>query len=181
MGICVVSFSSRKNGNCEQISRWICSVLPQAKRYLFSDFEIHPCGNCSYECFRSQDTCPWIKDKEYELIDSIVNSTFTYFILPNYCDYPPANFFVFSERSQCYFQKHPDLSAKYEQIPKKYIVVSNTNREHFQTILAEHSADTPDILFLPAKKYGKVSLDGDLMTSEQAAAAIKEFIQLPSL
>lgn len=32
-----------------------------------------------------------------------------YFSLPNYCNYPCANFFIFNERSQCYFQRQPKL------------------------------------------------------------------------
>lgn len=176
MSICVVSFSSRKGGNCSKISEFICARLPGAKRYDFSEFEIHPCGNCSYECFGGGNRCPWIGDKEYELLDAVTKSELTYFILPNYCDYPCANFYIFNERSQCYFQKRPDLLKAYERAPKKTIVVSNTNEENFRAALAYHSENDPEILFLPAKKYGKVSIAGDLLTSEQAAADLEKFL-----
>ena len=39
----------------------------------------------------------------------ITDSDLSYFIVPNYCDYPCANFFIFNERSQCFFQHHPEL------------------------------------------------------------------------
>ena len=176
MSICVVSFSSRKGGNCSKISELLCSLLPDVKRYDFSEFEIHPCGTCAYECFSENRRCPWIEDKEFELLDAITNSTLTYFILPNYCDYPCANFFIFNERSLCYFQNRADLLEAYESVSKKCIVVSGTNEENFKTALAYHGEKEPPILFLSAKKYGKRSTDGDLLSSEQAVADIKRFV-----
>ena len=176
MSICVVSFSGREKGNCAQIGGLISSLLPGVKQYNFSDFEIHPCGQCHYECFTKGDRCPWIGDKEHELLEAITKSSLTYFILPNYCDYPCANFFIFNERSLCYFQGREDLLEAYERVPKKVIVVSNTNQEHFKTALSYHADTEPEILFLSAKQYGKVSVDGDLLTSEQAVADLKRFI-----
>ena len=176
MRVCVVSFSSRKDGNCAKISELVCSLLPGAERYDFSEFEIHPCGNCAYECFTEGGRCPWSEDGEYELLDAITRSELTYFILPNYRDYPCANFFIFNERSLCYFQNRADLLAAYERVPKKAIVVSNTNEENFRAALTYHGDKEPQILFLPAKKYGKRSIDGDLLTSEKAAAALKRFV-----
>lgn len=176
MSICIISFSSRKNGNCAKIGDFVRAMLPDAKLYSFSDFEIHPCGKCNCECFVNNTKCPWIKDKECKLLDEIIKSTLTYFILPNYCDYPCANFFIFNERSQCYFQGHEDLLNKYENVPKKAIVISNTNEENFKTALAYHSQGEIPTLFLPAKKIGKSSIAGDLMTSGKAVDSIKAFI-----
>ena len=176
MSICVISFSSRKNGNCTKISELVSSLLPEPKRYDFCDFEIHPCGNCDYECFAHDGNCPWIHDKEYEILDAITKSELTYFILPNYCDYPCANFFIFNERNLCYFQNNADLLNAYERAPKKVIVVSGTNEENFKTALSYHAENEPKMLFLSAKKYGKRSIDGDLLTSEQAVADLKRFI-----
>ena len=176
MSICVISFSSRKDGNCARISDWICSQFPDAIRYSFSDFMIHPCGNCNYECFGRGELCPWIHDKEYELLETISKSTLTYFILPNYCDYPCANFFIFNERSLCYFQNDGDLLDVYERVPKKAVVVSNTNEENFKIALGYHSSNKPQVLFLSAKAYGKASIAGDLLTSDRAVSVLKAFV-----
>ena len=176
MSICVISFSSRRNGNCAKISEFICKQLGDVKRFDFCDFEVHPCGGCDYECFEERDKCPWIGDVECELLDAIVNSSLTYFVLPNYCDYPCANFFIFNERSQCYFQKNESLLDAYLRVPKKTVVVSNTNEENFKAALGYHSCDEPQVLFLSAKKYGKRSIDGDIMDSEQAAEELRKFI-----
>ena len=179
MGICVVSFSSRANGNCAQIGRLVCSLLKDAEWFDFSSFNIHPCGECGYECFSENEKCPHAADMEYHILDQITHSDMTYFVLPNYCDYPCANYFIFNERSQCYFQGRPERLDAYEKVPKKVIVVSNTNEENFRQAMACQAYNDPDILFLSAKKYGKVSIRGDLMTNEKAVADIIGFVRKP--
>lgn len=175
MSVCIISFSSRKNGNCGQIAAYLLSLHKDAGLYDFADFSIHPCGGCAYECFDRAGQCPFMGDREYELYEAILRSARTYYIMPNYCDYPCANFFIFNERSQCFFQGHPGRLEAYCRIPKKFIVVSNTNERNFREILAYHVEGEPEILFLSARKYGRVSIAGDLMTSGEAAARIGAF------
>lgn len=177
MGICVVSFSSRAGGNCSQIGKLICSLLKYSKSFDFAGFGIHPCGKCEYECFSDPAECPYSADMEHRLLDEITLSELTYFILPNYCDYPCANFFIFNERSQCYFQGKPELLDVYEKVPKRAIVVSNTNEENFRQAIAYQAYEKPDILFLSAKKYGKESIKGDLLKNEKAVSDIIAFVQ----
>lgn len=176
MGVCIVSFSSRKNGNSSQIGEFIKSLLPDAKLYDFTNFTINACGNCGYQCFNGSSNCPYFADKEYEILDAITNSTITYFIVPNYCDFPCANFFVFNERSLCYFQNNEKLLNTYLQVRKKFVVISNSNLENFKTAFAYHTNDVPDILCLSAKKYGKLSIDGNLLTSRQAVDDLRRFV-----
>lgn len=176
MSVCVVSFSSRKDGNCSKISEYICSTLPDVKQYNFSNFTISPCGKCNYQCFLSGDKCPYYDDIERELLDSITHSELTYFIVPNYCDYPCSNFFIFNERSVCYFQNNPKLLNDYLQAPKKFIVVSNSDTNNFVTAFSYQVLDEPKTLLLSAKKYNKNSIDGDLLTSEQAVAKLQHFL-----
>lgn len=114
---------------------------------------------------------------EHTLLDAVVHSEFAYFIIPNYCDRPCANFFLFDERSQCLFQHQPELADAYIQVPKKFLVVSNTEQETFRTLLVSHTIGPPDILFLPASHYGKISIAGDLLSSAQAAADVDAFAQ----
>ena len=110
------------------------------------------------------------------MLETITQSEMVYFVLPNYCDYPCANYFIFNERSQCYFQGRPELLDEYLRVPKRSIVVSNTNEENFVRALGYQSEKEPEILFLSAKKYGKKSIDGDLLTNEKALGDIKEFV-----
>lgn len=178
MRLCVVSFSSRKGGNCQSIARKILEFSPEAEYtfFDFSEFHITGCGACRLECFQDRMACPYIGDREFEMLDRICSSDRCYFIVPNYCDYPCANFFLFNERSQCYFQNHPELLTRYEQVPKKFLVVSNTGKEQFAAAFSQHTDKEPDILFLSAKSYGKVSIDGDLMSSPQAVADVRDFL-----
>lgn len=175
----IISFSSRANGNCSQIGKMIGSLLDDPVLFDFSEFDIHSCGRCAAECFTAREDCPYFADKEYEILEAIIHSDLAYFVLPNYCDYPNANFFIFNERSQCFFQGRQELLEAYLEIPKRSIVISNTNKENFVHALAYQSNNEPKILFLSANEYGKNSICGDLLTSEEAVEKIKQFIRKP--
>lgn len=172
----VITFSSRPNGNCSQIGKLIVSLMQNSVLFDFSEFDLHPCGRCTAECFVARENCPYFEDKEYEMLDTMIHSDVVYFVLPNYCDYPSANYFIFNERSQCFFQGRPDLLKAYLKIPKRSIVISNTNKDNFIQALTYQSEKEPDVLFLSGKEYGKTSIDGDLLTSEKALEHIRQFI-----
>ncbi|MCH5151853.1 MAG: hypothetical protein J1F65_04255 [Clostridiales bacterium] len=176
MSVCIVSFSSRKNGNCDRISEFVSSLYPNAKRYNFSKVKVNACGDCKYQCFERGDKCPHARDKEREILDAITNSELSIFIVPNYCDYPCSNYFVFNERGICYFQKNDELLTKYLEVPKKFIVVSNTNQDHFRQAFRYQTSGEPDVLFLAAYEHGKISTDGDLITSSEVTEDLREFL-----
>ena len=146
--------------------------------FSFTDFSIHLCGSCNYVCFKQGNLCPYIDDMECKIYDAIIKSEMTYFIVPNYCDYPCANYFAFNERSQCFFQGKEELLNAYLKVPKRSIVVSNTNEENFIKALSYQTEKEPDILFMPAKRYGKSSIKGDILTNEKAVSDIMEFVRL---
>lgn len=180
MNTSIISFSGRPNGNCSGIAKWLKRRWSEeAVLFDFSELTVAPCGRCDYECFHSRENCPWFSDPEFEMCCTVANSELACFILPNYCDYPPANFFIFNERSQCCFQHHQGLLEKYLAVRKKFIVVSNTNRENFASALCYHVPEgtPPDILFLSAREFHKVSIHGDLLDSEEARNAILHFVE----
>ena len=174
----IISFSSRKSGNCAQIGKLIQSMTQEAVLFDFSEFEVHACGGCNYECFENRKACAYIDDMECKLLKTIMQSEMVYFVLPNYCDYPCANYFIFNERSQCYFQGRPELLEEYLRVPKRSIVVSNTNEKNFVRALGYQVEEEPEILFLSAKKYGKKSIDGDILTNVKAVEDITEFVSV---
>lgn len=178
--ICIISFSGRSGGNCGSIAEELWEHLKskgEVEVYDFSNIAITPCGRCDCECFREREDCPYFSDPEFSICNSITNSSCTYFIVPNYCDYPPANFFIFNERSQCCFQRHNELLERYLSVKKKFIVVSNTGRDNFTAAFRYHVQEgcEPDVLFLSARKFGKVSIKGDLMDSGEAREAVRIF------
>ncbi len=139
--ICVVSFSGRPGGNCGSIAMEIEKYwqgMGEVTVFDFSELEIAPCGRCDYECFEARESCPHFSDPEFMVCDTIANSDIAYFVVPNYCDYPPAGFFIFNERGQCCFQRHYELLEKYLSVRKKFIVVSNTGRENFTQAFRYH-------------------------------------------
>lgn len=175
MNVLIISFSSRAGGNCDKISEKIAELYSKSTFFRFSDQQIHPCGGCQYECFGTEKQCPYLADPEYSLLDFICRSDLVYFVIPNYCDYPCANYFIFNERSQCYFQGKPERLDVYLNVAKKFIVVSNTNQANFEEILAQQTSNSPDILFLSAKKFGKRSIFGDLTDSGDVLHEIRKF------
>lgn len=172
--ITIVSFSGRQGGNCGRIAAFIRELTGEnTEIFDFSAQTMHPCGGCRYECFQEGMACPYIDDGEYGLLDAITHSDCVYFVIPNYCDYPCANFFIFNERSQCYFQNHPERLEAYEAVPKKCVVISNSGQENFEQALAYHG--NAELLVLSAKRFRRNSVAGDLMEEPQVRELLEIF------
>lgn len=180
MTSCVISFSGRRSGNCSAIAQALLEALHRRGKVVYYDLSVlhlTPCGQCGHECFQARERCPYFTDPVFAIYDAIAHSDISYFIVPNYCDYPCSNFFIFNERSQCYFQQHPELLERYERTAKKFIVVSNTGQDNFTTAFRYHTGDAPpEALFLSARSFGSVSIVGDLMDCPEAREAVLRFI-----
>lgn len=175
--IVVVNFSSRKDGNCYQISGVVKKHYKEKKVKIFNFYEntYHSCGHCDYECFKKK--CK-IGDGINEIFKAIVQSEETIFVVPNYCDYPNSNFFLFNERSCGFFNGNKDLMNRYLNIPKKFIVVSNSCNNSFKTAFSYHlsSDETPNILYFNSKKFDQNPLDGKLMSNKEAEHLVYDFL-----
>jgi len=183
MKITIINFSGRTDGNCHSIAKVIRQVLSSGNEITLMEschLNIAPCGNCGYSCFDEAPICPYAGDAIFGLYSSICASDLAFFIVPNYCDYPNSGFFIFNERSQSFFPKDSDdLYNQYLRVNKKFIVVSNTERDNFTRVFQYHVEDNakPDVLFLSAKEFGKVSIQGDLMNSALARLAVEAFLR----
>lgn len=175
MEVSVLSFSGRANGNCAAIAQEIAEQYADAAVYSFAGQAFHPCGPCQAECFQDRAACPYVDDGIAALYHAVLRSGLSYFVVPNYCDYPCSQFFLFNERSQCVFQGLPQLLDAYLAVPKRFVVVSNTGRNNFVEAFKQHAPE-PDILFLSAKRYGKTSLRGDLMDAPQAREDLRAYV-----
>ena len=175
--IVVVNFSSRKDGNCYQISGVVKKHYKEKKVKIFNFYEntYNSCGHCDYECFKKK--CK-VDDGINEIFKAIVQSEETVFVVPNYCDYPNSNFFLFNERSCGFFNGNKDLMNRYLNIPKKFIVVSNSCNNSFKTAFSYHlSSDaTPNILYFNSKKFDQNPLDGKLMSNKEAEHLVYDFL-----
>lgn len=114
-------------------------------------------------------------------MEAICQSETTCFIVPNYCDFPCANFFIFNERSQCYFQGRPEFLNQYLNVPKKFVVVSNSKSEVFPAAFVQHCAGEPEILYISPKKYQESSIFTDLVTFEEVRNELSAFLDVCSL
>ena len=172
----ILDFSPRPDGNCAAISKYIVKSFCDASVIKITDLDIKSCTDCDYQCF--SDKCPH-PDDLFKLYDSILESDLIYFLIPNYCDYPPSSFFVFNERSCAYFNNKNESLAEYLRTKKKFIVISNSNEENFVKVLQQQSSDDiqKNIIFLSSKKFGLKSIEGNLLSSNEAKTLIDRFIE----
>ena len=75
------------------------------------------------------------------------------------------------------FSSKADLLERFLQIRKKFIVISNTNQRNFYQILSQNVEREPKILFIKPKEFGKVSIQGDLISSDRAVSEIIRFVK----
>lgn len=156
MKITIISFSGRADGNCSKVSSMIKEHYKnQAKIYKFSDFSINSCGNsCNNECI-SNKICPHKNDMEEKLIKEISESDVSYFVVPNYSDYPCSNFFIFNERFLSCTWNNEKLLEKYTKSTKKFIVISSSSSENFEKVFSYHCENKAEIKFISPKELQK--------------------------
>ncbi len=177
MKITIINFSGRANGNCSSIANIITRKFEKecVERFNFCDVNVSPCGKCDYECFKEDKPCDF--DDVNRMFDSVMCADLAFFIMPNYCDYPPANYFAFNERSCGYFLKDEKLLDKYLAVKKKFIVVSNTVSENFEKAFSYQVEEgaKPDMLILDAKKFNSASIDGNMSENASAQKLVEDF------
>ena len=168
--VTILSFSARENGNCARISDYIAKFYMRTNVFCFkiTADQFEPCGKCDYQCLRAGQECPNLSAEQQEIMDRICGSDIVYYIVPNYCGYPCANYFAFNERSVGYFSLNKQRMDTYMNIPKRFIAISNS--EGFEEAMQQQTFATPDIIYLKSRKYQKQSISGDLLESE----AVKE-------
>ena len=174
--VSILNFSGRNAGNCQAISDLIKQYHAPFANICAQvcNPRLEPCNNCKYECLQDNKTC--IRKKETDTImDQLMHSDIIYFIVPNYCGFPCANYFAFNERTVGYFNKNEQLLQKYYNIKKKFIIVSNTENEVFYKAM-EQQSESPEILYISSNKYGVSSIAGNSMKAKAAKDALQAFI-----
>ena len=181
--IVLIRFSSRKEGNCAAISAYISKhhAAQNVMEYTVDESIVQPCNCCNYECLQPGKLCPNLNDAQNAIMDSISSADLVYYIIPNYCGYPCANYFVFNERSVGYYNKDRELMKKYRNIPKRFIVVSNTEGPNFESALQQQVNHKPEILYLKTSKYQIHSTTGNLMESDAAKGDLYAFLNCYAL
>jgi len=126
--VVILSFSGRKAGNCAAISDFIERFYMRTNvlSFIVDNKSFPACGGCDYECLKQGVRCPVLTEDQRKIMEAITKSDLVYFIVPNYCGYPCANYFAFNERSVGYFNMDRALMEKYMAVKKRFIVVSNS-------------------------------------------------------
>ena len=178
--VVILSFSGRNGGNCDQISNFTEQfyIRTNVLSYKIDVENFGPCGGCSCECLTPGAVCPKLTQAQKKIMDDICDSDLVYFIVPNYCGYPCANYFAFNERSVGYFNMDKDLMERYMNVRKRFIIVSNSEGSNFEDAMRQQTNEDPEILYLKTRKYQKQSIAGNLLTSEAAKADLKAFLAL---
>lgn len=176
--IVLIRFSSRITGNCAAIAAKIKEHYATENVSVLSVdvTTVQPCSNCDYECLISGKNCPNLSDQLVALMDAICNADLVYYIIPNYCGYPCANYFAFNERSVGYFNLDRALMQKYMAVPKRFIIVSNSEGKSFENAMRQQTESDPEILYMKTSKYSKRSTAGDMMESAEAEADLEAFL-----
>lgn len=175
--VIILMFSGRQNGNCAAIGNFIEQFYMRTNVHSFIiDGQNYPaCGGCNYECLKQDQICPLLNDDQRKIMNTIIESDLVYFIVPNYCGYPCANYFAFNERSVGYFNMDPLRMDRYMSVTKRFIIVSNSE-DHFAEAMQQQTNEIPDILYFRSSKYGKQSIAGDIMDSDEAKADLEAFL-----
>lgn len=177
--VTVLRFSHRQAGNCAAIAAHIRASLSTG---IVSEFAMDgescaPCQGCDYQCLRGEGACPHQNGAYFDAMNAIMASDLVYFILPNYCGFPCASYFAFNERSVGFFHGDEAILESYLAVPKRFIIVSNTESQTFVDAMQQQVSGEPEILYLKSSNYVKKSICGDILTSEQARTDLDHFLQ----
>jgi len=174
----IINFSGRYIGNCYDIAEFIKATLDEHDVEMFHmcDTMIKPCVDCNYECLDFADSCP-IDDDADAVYTSLCNADTAYFILPNYTGWPNASFWAFNERKQGFFGLKPDLIDHYMRLDKKFVVISNTEKDNFRKVFSSHVKGELDMFFLSTKDFDTGGVRGGMMGSHKAQTILKEFVK----
>ena len=175
--ITVLNFSARENGNCASVCRYIANQYNSADVRIYNISKwITSCEKCDYACLKNEERCP-NQSKDYiKMMDRILGSHYVYFVVPNFCGFPCANYFAYNERSVGYFNQDQKLLEQYLSIPKGFVLISNTESEFWTEAMSQQTNDNPNILYLKSSKYGKRSIDGNILDSEEARLDLQAYL-----
>ena len=180
--IVILNFSGRKTGNCSAISDYIKTFYAEANVMAFHiDQTFGTCGCCDYECLKPGVRCPNVSSLQTEAMDAVCGADLVYYIVPNYCGLPSANYYAFNERCVGYFNMDRELTMKHRGVAKRFIIVSNTETDQFMQAMKMQSGTDPDMLYMKTGKYGKKSTTGDILDSDAAKADLDAYLAVAPL
>ena len=161
----IISFSARKDGNCDSIADFIKSENDRV--VALCELSIHQCASCDYECMTGK--CRYREDDIYDLFASMQKYDKIIMIVPMYCGNPSSLYFLLNERSQDYFMNNAD----YEEIVRKLFFVGvygdrNQNPDYLNIFEKwfEGTGISGHVLGIERHKFGQKMQDSILDVAE---------------
>jgi multimeric flavodoxin WrbA len=178
MKIIGLSFSARKNGNCNASLDKCRSYLQEINQEITIinavDYSISPCKNCNYECFPS--SCV-IEDDFIQFYNSISIADHLLISVPTYAGHMSALFHIFFERFQGLSKKE---IKSFNSKDKSVIVIGNyvagadrTTSEILDTF--RNAPQRIETIVFSARDYNLKSTDGNIFTNSEALSRLKRF------
>ena len=129
------------DGNCAQIADYIEQfyMRTNVRSVIIDCKNFAPCGGCDYECLKTGMICPILTQQQKQIMDAICDSDLVYFLVPNYCGYPCANYFAYNERTVGYFNLNRARMDRYMNVPKRFIIVSNSEGVNFKDAMHQQT------------------------------------------
>lgn len=163
--VILFNFSFHIDGNGDQLIDFISQHIDASIEVIrFASLQqIHGCGQCQYDCFSDEISCPYYHDDMVQTYAKIADADFCYMIIPNYSGVPCSSYFMFRERSQCIWQD--EGIRRYYQTPKHFLIFSNTDHDVFTQLLKNEvsSSDQLAISFFSSNDIHCKSVNGHIM------------------
>lgn len=173
--VVILNFSPRNDGNCGRVCEFVADHYKRTNVCLHH-VQMTPCSGCNYECLTPGVSCPQVSQHQKEVMDAVCNSDIVYFVVPNFCGYPCANYFSFNERTVGYFNLDRELTNRYMAVKKRFIMISNSEGDNFKNAMSQQTKEEPVMFYLKSGKYKKRSTAGDIMDSEEARNDLQAFL-----
>ena len=176
--VTILNFSDRINGNCAAVAEAI-EHLYNRENVMIVRVSDHfkPCSGCDYECLRNGSRCPAVDREMDAIMEAICTCDITYYVIPNFCGVPCANYYAFNERSVGWFDGSKVKMDRYLSANKRFVFITNSMPDAFQDVIKHQCTGAAEVLQLASRKYSKRSSDGDILDSEIAVDELTQFVR----
>ena len=180
MKILGINFSGRTNGNCSKSLQFCLDIYKKHHHEIdfinLSEQSLEPCGSCNYNCF--QANC--VKNDSFnDIYHKMMEAEKIIFAVPTYCGHLSSSFFIFSERSQGFYN-HSN-SNEDDILRKINLIIIGNSSSGGDMALSEslcsfnNRSYFPEVLLLSSNEYGRRSILGDLVEENEIRNRLTRF------
>lgn len=175
-------FSSRGQGNCSNSIEYCLNKIKlaghEAEAVNINDYDVQGCGECGYYCFKNGDCSK--QDDIKKLYKKCFEADRVIFAIPTFCGNLSSMYFKFWERSQALFKD--DTEYENDFLKKiSFIIIGNLSSGgdmalHEALYGFANRSFYPETLLLSSREYGKSSINGDMIETDEVKNRLNSFI-----